>query len=173
MKNYLIGTDMLVDCVERGRQFARGESVGASHETFTVNSKTRGTDVNGAGTYVLHGVGNAAVLAPGQTLYTPDHIIWDVISIDVDKKGVTVSKKRDDVSFAAWLTGDWSTLTGDTPVFPPSLAQQTAKVIEEGKSTFTSVLPWVIGGAIVVGAVAVAAPLVAPLITARMLKGRS
>ena len=148
----------------------------SSRRTFTVDRKDRGED-----TYVLHGAGDASAFVPGGSLYTPDGIIWDLIAIDADKKGLTVSKKRDDVSFTAWLLGDWSKLSGDVPVketpwmhdFAMS-ARETAYDVKEGAKagagaamSAVKYLPWILGGVAVVGLGAAVAPAVASAIARR------
>lgn len=143
---------------------------------FAVNKKERGE-----GTYNLHGVGDASRFAPGVTLFTPDGIIWDVVSVDPDRKGLTVAKKRDEVSYPAWasgwMMGEWSKLTGEAPVAPPTLAMKALPALNWAKETFDntvdsaktagSYLPWVLGGAAVIAVGAVAAPVVMPLMALR------
>ena len=103
---------------------------GARRE-FTVDSKSRGE-----GTYVLHARGDASGLLPGtgSVLWTPDNIMWDLIAVDPDKRGLTVSKARDDVSFAAWLSGDWSRLYANAPRLEESLAQKAAQQYDAAKT---------------------------------------
>lgn len=103
--------------------------LGAARREFPVDSKKRGE-----GTYVLHGKGDATGLAPGGVVWTPDNIMWDVVAIDADKQGFTATKIRDDVSFAAWLTGDWSKVYSDAPVFEDTPMQKAASHVEAVKT---------------------------------------
>lgn len=163
----LVGFNM-EDEIKRAREQSQSYSA-----TLQVDKKWRGDDAKGNGVYFLHATGDASAFHPGSPLYTPDHIIWDVVSIDPDKRGLTTSKKRSEVSLTAWLFGDWSTLTGDYSVtMSHTPAMRAAEVAEEGKKALGagwSYLPWIIGGVVVIGLGTVVAPLVVPLLAARRL----
>ena len=173
MRDYLHGTSLLVGA--GSPTVSLGSVTPFSAGLFVVDRKTRGTDAQGEGTYELHGIGDASVFIPGGSLYTPDGIVWDIVAVDPDKRGLTVSKRRDDVSLTAWLSGDWSTLSGSVPVREPSSAHEAAMSVrkgahdvEEGAKSFVKYLPWVIGGAFAIGFVGIAASSLAPLLMTRL-----
>jgi hypothetical protein len=139
-------------------------------KVFSVDKSSRGD-----GTYILHGVGDASGIGPGMAVYTPDGIIWDVASVDADKRGLTATKLRSDVSFTAWLSGDWSRFYSDIKAVAPqgpTLAQRAAEVTEQAAEkldTGVRYAPWLIAAGVAAVAIpAIAGPLVS-MSTARRL----
>lgn len=153
--------------------------------SLVVDSKTRASDASGEGVYLLHAAGDASHFGPGSALLTPDGIVWDVVSVDADRRGLTVSKRRADVSLVAWLLGDWSSLSGaasspdarDAGRREVATTREAAPRAPAHPGTASEDASWptrhwkaALAVGAVVGAGVVAAPVVGSLLAARAAK---